>query len=120
MRRCRTLAAADIAGLRAVIVDAKDEPARRFYQRYGFESFPGDPLSVSRFSSRTRGYLSPSLDARQRSRVELSGANLFDSAIFEHEADTAIRVPLLHNYSRTITAKRRQSRSCRSPNESAA
>lgn len=35
----RTLAAADIAGLRAVIVDAKDESARRFYQRYGFEPF---------------------------------------------------------------------------------
>ena len=43
----RTLAAADIAGLRAVIVDAKDEPARRFYQRYGFESFPGDPLRLA-------------------------------------------------------------------------
>jgi len=43
----RTFAAADIAGLRAVIVDAKDEPARRFYQRYGFESFPGDPLRLA-------------------------------------------------------------------------
>ena len=43
----RILAAADIAGLRAVIVDAKDEPARRFYQRYGFESFPGDSLRLA-------------------------------------------------------------------------
>jgi ribosomal protein S18 acetylase RimI-like enzyme len=43
----RILAAAYIAGLRAVIVDAKDESARRFYQRYGFESFPGDPLRLA-------------------------------------------------------------------------
>ncbi len=43
----RTLAAADIAGLRAMIMDAKDEAARRSYQRYGFEPFPGDPLRLA-------------------------------------------------------------------------
>ena len=52
-----------------------------------------------------RGYSLPSPETSQRSRVEVS-ANLLDSGIFEHEADAAIRVPLLHNYSRTITAKR--------------
>lgn len=39
----RTLAAADIAGLRAVVVDAKDDRASRFYQSFGFESFPENP-----------------------------------------------------------------------------
>ena len=38
----RTLQAADIAGLRAVLVHAKDEDARRFYSRFGFESSPTD------------------------------------------------------------------------------
>ena len=36
----RTLSAADIAGLRAVVVDAKNDRAKGFYGRYGFESFP--------------------------------------------------------------------------------
>ena len=35
----RTLQAADIAGLRAVVVHAKDENAKKFYERYRFESF---------------------------------------------------------------------------------
>lgn len=38
----RTLQAADIAGLRAMIVHAKDDTARRFYEKYGFESSPID------------------------------------------------------------------------------
>jgi GNAT superfamily N-acetyltransferase len=33
----RTLQAADIAGIRAFVVHAKDEVAREFYQRFGFE-----------------------------------------------------------------------------------
>ncbi|MDP8244927.1 MAG: GNAT family N-acetyltransferase [Candidatus Hinthialibacter antarcticus] len=36
----RTLQAADIAGLRAVLVHAKDEQAKAFYQRFGFVSSP--------------------------------------------------------------------------------
>jgi GNAT superfamily N-acetyltransferase len=43
----RTLQAADIAGLRAVVVHAKDEGARRFYEKYRFEPFPGDPLKLA-------------------------------------------------------------------------
>lgn len=35
----RTIAAADIAGLRAVVVDAKDEAAKQFYVKFGFEAF---------------------------------------------------------------------------------
>ena len=38
----RTLHAADIAGLRAVIVHAKDEVAKKFYMRFGFEPSPLD------------------------------------------------------------------------------
>jgi GNAT superfamily N-acetyltransferase len=43
----RTVAAADIAGLRAVVVDAKGEPAKRFYERYGFEALPDSPYRLS-------------------------------------------------------------------------
>jgi hypothetical protein len=43
----RTLQASDIAGLRAVVVHAKDGGARRFYERYRFEPFPGDPLKLA-------------------------------------------------------------------------
>ena len=38
----RTLQAADIAGLRAVIVHAKDDAAKAFYERFGFEPSPLD------------------------------------------------------------------------------
>jgi GNAT superfamily N-acetyltransferase len=36
----RAVAASEIAGLRAVVVDAKDEPARRFYEKRGFRPWP--------------------------------------------------------------------------------
>ena len=39
----RTLWAADIGGIRAFAVHAKDEPARRFYEHFGFLSSPTDP-----------------------------------------------------------------------------
>lgn len=42
----RTLAAADIAGLRAILVHAKDDEARRFYERYDFTSSPSDPYHL--------------------------------------------------------------------------
>lgn len=38
----RALQAAEIAGLRAVLVHAKDDAAKRFYQRHGFECSPGN------------------------------------------------------------------------------
>jgi GNAT superfamily N-acetyltransferase len=42
----RTLQAADIAGIRALLVQAKDEPARAFYKRCGFLPSPIDPLTL--------------------------------------------------------------------------
>ena len=42
----RTAAAADIAGIRALLVHAKDDEARRFYLRYEFEPSPTDPLPL--------------------------------------------------------------------------
>ncbi|MBM3557983.1 MAG: GNAT family N-acetyltransferase [Alphaproteobacteria bacterium] len=42
----RTGAVADIAGLRALLVHAKDEAARRWYLRFDFEPSPTDPLHL--------------------------------------------------------------------------
>lgn len=39
----RTLQAADIAGIRAFTVHAKDDDARAFYEHFGFVSSPTDP-----------------------------------------------------------------------------
>lgn len=39
----RTLQAAEIAGLRAVLVHAKDDEARAFYERFDFVPSPTDP-----------------------------------------------------------------------------
>ncbi len=38
----RTVQAAEIAGLRAMIVHAKDDAAKAFYEKYGFEPSPID------------------------------------------------------------------------------
>jgi GNAT superfamily N-acetyltransferase len=38
--------AADVIGVRAVLVHAKDEKARRFYERFDFEPSPIDPLQL--------------------------------------------------------------------------
>jgi GNAT superfamily N-acetyltransferase len=43
--RC-TLQAADIAGILAFVVHAKDHAAREFYQYFGFISSPTDPLHL--------------------------------------------------------------------------
>lgn len=43
---CRTLAAAEIAGIRALAVHAKDERAHGFYAHFGFRSSPTDPLHL--------------------------------------------------------------------------
>ncbi len=42
----RTLQAAEIAGLRALAVHAKDDEARAFYERYGFIPAPTDPYHL--------------------------------------------------------------------------
>jgi len=42
----RTLQAADIAGIRAVIVHAKDEHARRIYEHFDFDPSPTDPYHL--------------------------------------------------------------------------
>ena len=42
----RTLQAADLAGIRAIFVHAKDEKARRFYERFDFEPSPIDPMKL--------------------------------------------------------------------------
>jgi GNAT superfamily N-acetyltransferase len=42
----RTLAAADIAGIRAFAVHAKNEKARAFYERFDFIHSPTDPLHM--------------------------------------------------------------------------
>ena len=42
----RTLQAADIAGIRTLVVHAKDEHARRFYKHFGFLASPTDALHL--------------------------------------------------------------------------
>jgi GNAT superfamily N-acetyltransferase len=42
----RTLLAADIAGIRALVVHAKDDGAKAFYDRYDFMPSPTDPYHL--------------------------------------------------------------------------
>ena len=42
----RTLQAADIAGIRAILVHAISEDAKRFYERCGFRPSPVDPMTL--------------------------------------------------------------------------
>jgi GNAT superfamily N-acetyltransferase len=42
----RTLAASSIAGLRAMVVHAKDDEARRFYEHFDFIPSPSDPMHL--------------------------------------------------------------------------
>lgn len=42
----RTHNAADIVGVRALMVHAKDEAARRFYEHFDFDSSPFEPLHL--------------------------------------------------------------------------
>ena len=42
----RTLQAAEIAGIRAILVHAKDDSARRLYERFGFLASPTHPLTL--------------------------------------------------------------------------
>jgi predicted N-acetyltransferase YhbS len=42
----RAIQAADIVGCRAVMVHAKDDGAKSFYQRFGFDPSPGNPIQL--------------------------------------------------------------------------
>jgi GNAT superfamily N-acetyltransferase len=42
----RTIQAANIAGIRAVVVHAISEQARQFYERAGFHASPLDPMTL--------------------------------------------------------------------------
>jgi GNAT superfamily N-acetyltransferase len=42
----RISSAADIVGIRAVLVHAKDESAKRFYQHFDFDASPVDPMHL--------------------------------------------------------------------------
>lgn len=55
----RTLQASDIAGLRAIVVHAKDEGARRFYQHFGFTPWADNPLQLFLLVKDARGHLAP-------------------------------------------------------------
>jgi len=53
----RTLQVADIAGVRGLLVHAKDEEAKSFYAHLGFEPFPGEPLTLYRLLKDLRAML---------------------------------------------------------------
>jgi GNAT superfamily N-acetyltransferase len=42
----RTAQAADIAGIRALVVHAKDDHARQWYEQFNFDPSPSDPLHL--------------------------------------------------------------------------
>ena len=42
----RTLQVADLAGVRAIVVHAKNDAARSFYERFDFQPSPTDPLHL--------------------------------------------------------------------------
>jgi hypothetical protein len=42
----RTAQAADIAGIRALLVHAKDDPARHWYLHWEFKPSPSDPFHL--------------------------------------------------------------------------
>ena len=62
----RTLQASDIAGLRAVVVHAKDDGARLFYQRYHFEPFPGDRLKLALLLKDLRALIAGGLEGNAK------------------------------------------------------
>ncbi len=55
----RTLQAADIAGIRAFAVHAKDDEARAFYEHFGFSPLPSDPYHLFRLLKDIRASLKP-------------------------------------------------------------
>lgn len=57
----RTLQAAEIAGIRAMTVHAKDEAARAFYERYDFKQSPSDPMHLMVLLKDLRALVQPGL-----------------------------------------------------------
>jgi predicted N-acetyltransferase YhbS len=53
----RTLQAADIAGIRAFAVHAKDDEAKAFYERFDFMASPSDPCHLFRLLKDIRAVL---------------------------------------------------------------
>jgi GNAT superfamily N-acetyltransferase len=53
----RTVQAADIAGIRALAVHAKDDPARAFCEHFGFVQSPTDPYHLFRLLKDIRSAL---------------------------------------------------------------
>jgi predicted N-acetyltransferase YhbS len=53
----RTLQAADIAGIRAFAVHAKDDEAKAFYEHFDFVSSPSDPYHLFRLLKDIRALL---------------------------------------------------------------
>jgi len=54
----RTLQAAEIGGIRAILVDAISENAKRFYERHGFKASPVDPMVLMMTVADARNALS--------------------------------------------------------------
>jgi GNAT superfamily N-acetyltransferase len=54
----QSAAAADIIGLRAIVVHAKDGEARNWYEKHGFEPSPTDPLHLIVLMKDVRAMLS--------------------------------------------------------------
>ena len=54
----RTAQAADIAGIRCLLVHAKDDGARQWYQSWEFESSPTDPYHLFLMLKNLKGMLS--------------------------------------------------------------
>jgi hypothetical protein len=55
----RTLQAAEIAGIRAFAVHAKDDRARAFYEHFDFVPSPSDPHHLFRLLKDIRALLKP-------------------------------------------------------------
>lgn len=55
----RTAQAADIAGIRAVLVHAKDDAARNWYLKWGFEPSPSDPYHLFLLIKDLRAIINP-------------------------------------------------------------
>ena len=55
----RTLAAAEIAGLRAFAVHAKDDEARTFYERFDFIASSSDPMHLFVLLKDVRALIGP-------------------------------------------------------------
>ena len=55
----RTLQAADIAGIRAIVVHAKDQAVRSFYEHFGFMPWADNPLELYLLIKDVRGVVAP-------------------------------------------------------------